>query len=149
MPSEQESPDPVDVAARLRRTAGERPDHLALIAHDQRITYGELHARVDAATGALQARGVGPGDRVAIVLGTTPTFVEAAAAILRAGAVMVPLLPGLAPDELRFALADGRSGGPGLHVGDHRAAAWRDAQPRQPRGQPGSDPGRPVPGHRR
>jgi long-chain acyl-CoA synthetase len=106
MPSEQESPDPVDVAARLRRTAGERPDHLALIAHDQRITYGELHARVDAATGALQARGVGPGDRVAIVLGTTPTFVEAAAAILRAGAVMVPLLPGLAPDELRFALAD-------------------------------------------
>ncbi len=112
---------PVDVAARLRRTAQQRPDHLALRAGDQRVTYGELHARVDAATAALQARGIGPGDRVALILGTTPTFVEVAAAVLRCGAAMVPLLPGLAPDELRFAIAD--SGAEVVIVGPERLEA--------------------------
>ncbi len=97
---------PVDVAARLRHTAATRPDHPALRWDGGTWTYGELHARVDAATAALQGLGIGPGDRVAFVLGTTPTFVEVAAAVLRAGAAMVPLLPGLAPDELRFAIAD-------------------------------------------
>jgi long-chain acyl-CoA synthetase len=99
-------PDPVDIAARLRRTAAERPDHPAVRAGDLRWTYGELHERVDRATAVLQDLGVTPGDRVALVLGTTPAFVVAACAVLRAGAAMVPLLPGLAPDELRHALAD-------------------------------------------
>jgi long-chain acyl-CoA synthetase len=97
---------PADVAARLRQTAAERPDHVALRWDAGEVTYGELHARVDAGTAALQALGVAPGGHVAFVLGTTPTFVEVAAAVLRAGAAMVPLLPGLAPDELRFAITD-------------------------------------------
>jgi long-chain acyl-CoA synthetase len=109
-----------DLAARLRRTALERPDHPALIAGDRSLTYGQLHDRVDAATGALQALGVGPGDRIALVLGTTIPFVEAYAAVLRAGAAFVPLLPGLAPDELRHALAD--AGASIAVVGPERAA---------------------------
>ena len=111
---------PVDVAARLRRAAAERPDHPALVWDGGRLTYGELHARVDAGTAALQALGVAPGDRVALVAGTTPTFVEVAAAVLRAGAALVPLLPGLAPDELRHALADSQAGV--AVVGPERAA---------------------------
>ncbi len=100
---------PVDVAARLRRAAAARPDAPALVYEDGRRTYGELHARVDAGTAALQQLGVGGGDRVALVAGTTPGFVEVFAAILRAGAAAVPLLPGLAPDELRHALADSQA----------------------------------------
>ena len=111
---------PVDVAARLRRTAAARPDHAALIWADGTRTYAELDTRADAATAALQDLGVQPGDRVAFVLGTTPTFVEAAAAVLRAGATMVPLLPGLAPDELRFALVD--SGAKVAVLGPERGA---------------------------
>ena len=95
-----------DLAARLRATAASRPEHPAIIAGDRTVTYGELHTRVDAATAALQDLGVGPGDRVALVLGTTVGFVEVYAAVLRAGAAFVPLLPGLAPDELRHALVD-------------------------------------------
>ena len=121
MPTAKLPAERVDVAARLWRTAVARPDHLALRAGDARITYGELHRRVDAATAALQARGVGPGSRVAFVLGTTPTFVEVAAAVLRAGAAMVPLLPGLAPDELRFAIAD--AGAEVVIVGPERLEA--------------------------
>ena len=115
---------PVDVAARLRRTASQRPDHPAIVWHEGQRTYEQLHDRVEAATAALQRLGVGPGDRVALVLGTTPTFVEAALAVLRAGAAMVPLLPGLAPDELRFALAD--SGAVAAVAGQERAATIGD-----------------------
>ena len=98
--------EPVDVAARLRRSAEQHPDRTALVWDGGRRTYGELHARVDVGTAVLQGIGITAGDRVALVAGNTPTFVEVAAAALRAGAVLVPLLPGLAPDELRHALAD-------------------------------------------
>ena len=111
---------PVDVAMRLRHAAADRPDHPALIWSGGSRTYADLHERTDAATAALQGLGVAAGDRVALVLGTTPTFVEAAAAVLRAGATMVPLLPGLAPDELRYALVD--SGARVAVIGPERAA---------------------------
>jgi long-chain acyl-CoA synthetase len=106
-PAGDGEPSPVpDVAARLRATAAARRDHPAVVAGERTVSYGELHDRVDRVTAALQGLGVGPGDRVALVLGTTLTFVETYAAVLRAGAAFVPLLPGLAPDELRHALAD-------------------------------------------
>jgi long-chain acyl-CoA synthetase len=128
--SEVALPDPVDVAARLRRTAAARPEHPALLFEGGSWTYGELHARVDAATAVLQELEVTPGDRVALVLGTTPAFVVTAFATLRAGAALVPLLPGLAPDELRHALAD--SSAAVVVAGPERAAeiaALRDELP--------------------
>ncbi|MCC5948183.1 MAG: AMP-binding protein [Nitriliruptoraceae bacterium] len=97
--------DTVDVAARLRARAAGSPDALALVSGDVQLTYRELHEAADDAAAAVLALGVAPGDRVALVLGTCPTFVAAYAGVLRAGAVAVPLLPSLAPDELRYALA--------------------------------------------
>jgi long-chain acyl-CoA synthetase len=118
---EQTAPSGIpDIAARLRLTAERYPDRPALICGDETVTYGQLHERVDRATAALQELGVAPGDRVALILGNTPAFVEAYAATLRAGAAFVPLLPGLAPDELRHALLD--SGARVAVVGPERAA---------------------------
>jgi long-chain acyl-CoA synthetase len=118
-----EQPDPgvevPDLAYRLRATAAEHGDRDALVCDGLRLTYAELHARVDRATALLQELGVGPGDRVALILGNVPAFVEVYAATLRAGAAIVPLLPGLAPDELRHALAD--SGAKVAVVGPERA----------------------------
>lgn len=99
-------PPPVDLAERLRRNALDMPEHTALVTAGGRVTYGELDRRADVACAALASLGVARGDRVALVLGTSPTFVELMAGIFRAGAVLVPLLPALAPDELRHALAD-------------------------------------------
>jgi long-chain acyl-CoA synthetase len=112
----------VDVARRLRETAAAAPDRTALVWDDHgggRLTYGELDERVESGVAALQALGVVPGDRVAVVLGTRVAFVVAALAALRAGAAVVPLLPGLAPDELRHALVD--SGARTVVVGPERA----------------------------
>ena len=97
---------PHDLAARLAATAGRRPDHVAIRWQDRTITWAQLDARVTAATAAMQGLGVGAGDRVALVLGNVPAFVEAWFAVLRAGAVVVPLNQSLAPDELRHAMAD-------------------------------------------
>ena len=57
------------------------------------LPWAEVHARALRAAGALRARGVAPGDRVAIVLRTEPAFLDAFFGALAAGAVPVPLYP--------------------------------------------------------
>lgn len=50
----------------LRRAAREHADVEALVEGDTRLTYGELLAEVERVAAALLARGVRPGDRVAV-----------------------------------------------------------------------------------
>jgi long-chain acyl-CoA synthetase len=63
-------------------------------------TYGQLRERVAAARAGLVARGVEPGDRVAIVSANSPAFVVAYLAVLGSGAVAVPLNPHSPAPEL-------------------------------------------------
>lgn len=102
---EADSP-PYVVAKRLAHAAARYHDRPALVDGRTTTTYGQLDAEVSQAAAALQSLGVRPGDRVAIVVGSTPTFVQAFYAVMRAGAVAVPLLPDLAADELRHAIVD-------------------------------------------
>ena len=57
------------------------------------LPYREVHARARRMAGALRARGVGAGDRVALVFPTSPGFLDAFFGVLLAGAVPVPLYP--------------------------------------------------------
>lgn len=59
------------------------------------------------AAGALRDRGVGPGDRVALLLPNRPTFVAAYHGALRLGAVVVPINPLLSEREQHERIADG------------------------------------------
>ncbi len=69
------------------------------------LTYRALRALVADVVGALNARGIGGGDRVAIVLDNGP---EMAAAFLSVGsaAAAAPLNPGYRAEEFEFYLAD-------------------------------------------
>ncbi|WP_146073686.1 AMP-binding protein, partial [Amycolatopsis sp. CA-126428] len=79
----------------------------AAFADDHRaVTHGELEARTRRLAGHLAALGVRHGDRVAICLGNRVSTVESYFAVLRAGAVGVPLNPGSAPAELAHPLED-------------------------------------------
>ena len=60
---------------------------------ETRLSWAEVESRARRAAGALLDRGVGPGDRVAIVLRTEPAFLDAFFGALHAGAVPVPLYP--------------------------------------------------------
>jgi long-chain acyl-CoA synthetase len=94
------------VADVLRGSAASRPDRPALIAGQRSVTYAELDRRAGMAAAAMADLGVGPGDRVALLLGTVPEFVEALHGAWRLGAVVAPLNVMLTPDEAGYVLAD-------------------------------------------
>ncbi|SKB05387.1 AMP-binding protein [Aeromicrobium choanae] len=96
----------ITIPAHVSHWAAERPDHLALALGDTRYTYAELddaHRRV--ATW-MSEHGVGRGDRVAVYLGNSTEFVIAFLALLRLGAVHVPVNPMFQPAELAYELLD-------------------------------------------
>lgn len=79
----------------LLRAARRRPRHEALAG----TTYAELQAAVDQTAGRLWAAGARPGDAVGVQLPPGRPFVVVLHALLRIGAVVVPLDPRLAPEE--------------------------------------------------
>ena len=67
---------------------------------DRRFTYREFHARVRRLAAALQALGVSPGDRVAVLAPNGAVALEAHFGPMRIGAVLVMLNTRLASEEL-------------------------------------------------
>ncbi len=95
-----------DLAALVRASAAARPDHPALLAGNTTVTWRQLERAVDGCARGLLARGLQPGDRVAVQLGNTPDLVVALFGTLRAGLVAVPVNPGATLPELTRALVD-------------------------------------------
>jgi len=96
----------MNVADIVRDVAERSPDKPAIVFRGHATTYGDLDDRVDVTAAALASLGVRPGDRVALVAGTIPEFVETLYGTMRAGAVACPLNPLLTPPELGSILAD-------------------------------------------
>ncbi|MET0672483.1 MAG: long-chain-fatty-acid--CoA ligase [Microbacterium pygmaeum] len=90
----------------LQTSAAEFPDAVALEFFGAETTYRELLAQVERVAAGLRARGVGPGDPVAIVLPNCPQHIVAFYAILRLGAVVVEHNPLYTPRELRKQFED-------------------------------------------
>lgn len=74
--------------------------------HDESLTYAALDERSNAVANALADRGVSPGDRVALLLANRIEYVIADLAIIKAGAVKVPLNDMLTADEFEYMLSD-------------------------------------------
>lgn len=76
----------------LRRAAQVHPENPALFRGNTQVAdYAGFAARAAAIAGALQARGIGPGDRVAIVMTNCTEYLEALYGIWWAGAAAVPV----------------------------------------------------------
>ncbi|WP_250003348.1 AMP-binding protein [Actinoplanes sp. M2I2] len=97
----------MDEAARdpVAAAAARRPSGPALITGETSLTWSDVDRRVTAAAHRIAAL-VPPGERVAIVLGTSADFAVTYFGVLRAGRVAVPLNPGYTPAELDFAITD-------------------------------------------
>ena len=76
------------------------------LARDRLLTYAELHLRVARAAGYLHQAGVRPGDRVAVLAGTSSDVFEVQFACARVGAIFLPLNWRLAVAELAEVLTD-------------------------------------------
>jgi len=113
----------------LYQSASSRPDEVALVYRDERVTHAELVDRVERLAAGLAAEGIGPGDAVALLLPNDPTFVTSYYAISALGAIVVPVNPAFKQDELEFyfrqcavraVISDDRSAG----VCERIVAAW-------------------------
>ncbi|MDA0245389.1 MAG: AMP-binding protein [Chloroflexi bacterium] len=83
----------MNLSTLLPRHARYRPHHTAVIFGDQRLSYAELHQRVNRWANALLALGVGKGDKVATILPNCLEQYETYWATAAIGAVVVPLSP--------------------------------------------------------
>jgi long-chain acyl-CoA synthetase len=91
-------------------TARARGDASFLVYEDERWSFAEVMAQVDALGAALVSRyGIAPGDRVAIAMRNYPEWVVAFAAITSVGAISVSLNAWWTSEELDYALRDSGS----------------------------------------
>ena len=90
------------VARNARRT----PDKTALVFEGQELTFDALNRRINRLAHALSSRGVGHGSHVAVLMYNRLELIESYLACHKLGACPVPVNFRLAPDEVRFILAN-------------------------------------------
>ncbi len=96
----------MSLADLVDRNAAAAPASAALACGERRLSFGELAGRIARAAGWLAGRGVGRGDRVAVLALNDPDTLVLLHACARLGAMLVPLNWRLAPPELAWILAD-------------------------------------------
>jgi long-chain acyl-CoA synthetase len=77
-----------------------------LIYQDERMTYAEAHAQVNAIAAWMAAQGVQPGDRVAIAMRNYPEWMLIYWACVASGVTAVGMNAWWTPEEMAFALKD-------------------------------------------
>ncbi len=91
---------------RFEALARAAPDAPALLAGDERLSYGELDNRAELLAARLRALGVGAESRVGICVPRSTAMVVAVLAALKAGGAYVPLDPAYPSERLAFMIAD-------------------------------------------
>jgi len=94
------------LAEAFQQVADRQPAKEALLCGEARLTYGQLAQRVASLACGLATLGVGPGDRVVLLLHNGPEFVIAFFALAMIGAVGVPLNPQLRHHQLDHILRE-------------------------------------------
>ncbi len=100
------SPPGIGIDHLLRQGALRTPDKTALVDDHGAISYRAAEAAANRLSCWLVAQGIRAGDRVALILPNGIAFIVAEIAILRLGAVKVPLNIRFAVPEVLYALAD-------------------------------------------
>src|SRR3954467_8611303 len=93
-------------AEQLSAAVADDPDHPAVKLDDVVLSYGVLDAAVARCAGLLRANGVRAGDRVGLQMPNVPYFPIVYYAVLRVGAVVVPMNPLLKDREVAYHLSD-------------------------------------------
>jgi amino acid adenylation domain-containing protein len=141
------------VAAAIAEHADERPETVAVVHGDSRLTYARLAARAEAIRTSLVERGVRTGDRVALVLPPGCAQVAAVVGVLAAGAAYVPIAPEEPAARRAHILADAdpvltvvgsdthlEAVDGAVHIGDLDIDTADDTAPLRPAPVAGDDP---------
>ncbi|MFD9667420.1 long-chain fatty acid--CoA ligase [Rhodococcus sp. NPDC059968] len=95
-----------NLSLNLVASARNYPDSVALRCDDLEFTFTEFDAAAARVATFLDREGIGPGERVGLMLPNTPAFALAFYGILRSGAVAVPMNPLLKSREIEFYLSN-------------------------------------------
>jgi long-chain acyl-CoA synthetase len=90
----------------LEQAAASQPDRPAIRMDQMVLTYARLHDAAARVTALLYAAGVGPGDRVGLMVPNIPAFPIVFYGALGAGAIVVPMNPLLKGREVAYYLSD-------------------------------------------
>ena len=82
------------------------PEYVALHFEGREWTNVDQQRAACRLANALRRLGIGPGDRVVVMLPNCPEVLHAYGAVLKLGAVIVPVIFLLSPEEVRHILAD-------------------------------------------
>lgn len=88
------------------------------------LDYAQLGAEVDRVAAALRARGVGPGDAVAVFMPMIAEAVISAYAIAKVGALYLPVFSGFAAGAIRSRFTDA-----GVKIVLTASGSWRKGKP--------------------
>ncbi|MDE2572138.1 MAG: acyl--CoA ligase [bacterium] len=94
------------LASILERNAETSPEAIALVAGEQRLSWGWLYRHAAALAGRLRALGLAPGERIACIIPNRPAFCVVYWACAIGGYALVPINPRLRSRDLQAILAD-------------------------------------------
>jgi len=109
----------VDYHARVRASSD------CIIYQDTVLSYGDITEQSHRIAAGLLARGIQPGDRIAIMCQNCPDFLTVLLACSRIGAVLCAVNYRLAPEEIRYVVQDSEA--KLLIVADEELATLSDA----------------------
>jgi len=95
-----------NLAELLKISAGRFPSRIALVFGQKKISYEELDVFSDRLAQGLRESGIGRSDPVAVLLDNSPHFVISYFAIVKLGAIIVPINHMLKEEELEYILSD-------------------------------------------
>src|SRR5262249_35245871 len=100
------SAEPPTIHRHFERVAAAHPDRVAVTFESTHLTYSQLDARANELANAAIARGLAPGQLVALFVERSLDMVAAMLACLKAGAAYAPLDPVYPGSRLEFMLQD-------------------------------------------
>jgi long-chain acyl-CoA synthetase len=96
----------MNLAETLTQSAAKYPDKTALVFEGRRWTYQQWNRWVNKTAHAYRAAGIGKGDHVALLTYNLPEQVTSFYALMKLGAVPVPINYRLAPNEVKYIVDD-------------------------------------------
>ena len=99
----------MNIGSLFSRHARYRPNHLAFVFEEQRLTWSELNRSINRLANALLALGVQKGDKVATILPNCTELYETYWAVAKIGAVVVPFSTMLLEQAMKSLLQDSDS----------------------------------------
>lgn len=103
-------PSDLTIEQRFAAIATRFPERCAVMHRDQHLTYLQLEQQANHLATRLRAEGVVAGQVVALLMPRIPAMVVATLAILKVGAVYLPIDPDYPEDRINFLLQDSGAG---------------------------------------